>query len=80
MDDVSKLLRAWTGGDRNALEDLIPIVYRELRRLARHYRRGERPGHSLQTTALVNEAYCAWWIISACTGRIVPTSSPSPPS
>src|SRR4051794_13018712 len=36
-DDVSKLLRAWTSGDRNALEDLIPIVYAELRRLAHHY-------------------------------------------
>ena len=48
---------AWTGGDRQALEELIPIVYRELRRLAHHYLRGERPGHSLQTTALVHEAY-----------------------
>lgn len=57
MDDVSKLLRAWTSGDRNALEDLIPIVYAELRRLAHHYMRGEQPGHSLQTTALVHEAY-----------------------
>ena len=57
MDDVSKLLRAWTDGDGRALEDLIPIVYAELRRLAHHYRRGERAGHSLQTTALVHEAY-----------------------
>jgi RNA polymerase sigma-70 factor, ECF subfamily len=56
-DDVSKLLRAWTSGDRNALEELIPIVYAELRRLAHHYMRGERSGHSLQTTALVHEAY-----------------------
>jgi len=54
---VSKLLRAWTGGDRNALEGLIPIVYGELRRLAHHYMTGERTGHSLQTTALVHEAY-----------------------
>jgi RNA polymerase sigma-70 factor, ECF subfamily len=57
VDDVSKLLRAWTGGDRNALEGLIPIVYGELRRLAHHYMRGERTDHSLQTTALVHEAY-----------------------
>ena len=56
-DDVSKLLRAWSGGDPGALEKLTPIVYNELRRLARQYMRGERPGHSLQTTALVNEAY-----------------------
>ena len=42
---------------RKALEDLIPIVYAELRRMAHRYMRGERPGHSLQTTALVHEAY-----------------------
>src|ERR1700719_2027990 len=56
-DDVSTLLRAWSGGDRNALEKLTPIVYDELHRLARRYMKRERPGHSLQTTALVNEAY-----------------------
>jgi RNA polymerase sigma-70 factor, ECF subfamily len=55
--EVSWLLRAWSDGDRGALDRLTPIVYDELRRLARRYMRGERPGHSLQTTALVNEAY-----------------------
>jgi RNA polymerase sigma-70 factor (ECF subfamily) len=55
--DVSMLLRAWSGGDQSALEKLTPIVYDQLHRLARHYMKGERPGHSLQTTALVNEAY-----------------------
>ena len=55
--EVSTLLRAWTGGDHGALERLTPIVYDQLRRLARRHMRGERPGHSLQTTALVNEAY-----------------------
>jgi RNA polymerase sigma-70 factor, ECF subfamily len=55
--DVNTLLRAWSDGDQSALEKLAPIVYDELRRLARHYMRQERPGHSLQTTALVNEAY-----------------------
>lgn len=55
--DVSYLLRAWSDGDRGALEKLTPIVYDELRRLARYYMSGERSGHSLQTTALVNEAY-----------------------
>jgi RNA polymerase sigma-70 factor, ECF subfamily len=54
---VSRLLRDWGNGDRAALDRLTPIVYEELRRLARRYMRGERPGHSLQTTALVNEAY-----------------------
>jgi RNA polymerase sigma-70 factor, ECF subfamily len=56
-DEVSVLLRAWSDGDRSALEPLTPIVYDELHRLAHLYMRRERPGHSLQTTALVNEAY-----------------------
>jgi len=55
--DVSNLLRAWSAGDSGALDRLTPVVYNELRRLARHYMRGERPGHSLQATALVHEAY-----------------------
>jgi RNA polymerase sigma factor (TIGR02999 family) len=56
-NDVSNLLNAWTEGDRDALEKLTPIVYKELHLLARRYMRRERPGHSLQTTALVNEAW-----------------------
>jgi RNA polymerase sigma-70 factor, ECF subfamily len=56
-DDASALLRAWTEGDQRALARLMPIVYGELRRLAHHHLKGERVGHSLQTTALVNEAY-----------------------
>ena len=56
-DRVCDLLRAWSDGDTSALERLTPFVYDELHRLARRYMRGERPGHSLQTTALVNEAY-----------------------
>jgi RNA polymerase sigma factor (TIGR02999 family) len=55
--EVSGLLRAWGDGDLDALNRLTPIVYDELRRLAKHYMRGERAGHSLQATALVNEAY-----------------------
>jgi RNA polymerase sigma-70 factor (ECF subfamily) len=55
--DISTLLRAWSDGDQSALERLTPIVYDELHRLARRYMRRERPGHSLQTTALVHEAY-----------------------
>jgi RNA polymerase sigma-70 factor, ECF subfamily len=54
---VTEFLRAWSDGDRAALDRLTPIVYDELHRLARRYMKGERPGHSLQTTALVNEAY-----------------------
>ena len=56
-DDVSALLRAWTDGDQRALALLTPIVYDELHRLAHYYLKREQPGHSLQTTALVNEAY-----------------------
>jgi RNA polymerase sigma factor (TIGR02999 family) len=56
-DDVSTLLRAWTDGDQCALARLTPIVYDELHRLAHYYLKHERAGHSLQATALVNEAY-----------------------
>ena len=55
--DVSTLLRAWSEGDQSALKGLTPIVYDELHRLAHRYLERERPGHTLQTTALVNEAY-----------------------
>jgi RNA polymerase sigma-70 factor (ECF subfamily) len=55
--EISTLLRAWTGGDQVALDKLTPIVYDELRRIARRYMKNERADHTLQTTALVNEAY-----------------------
>jgi RNA polymerase sigma-70 factor (ECF subfamily) len=54
---VSVLLADWTSGDQTAKEKLIPLVYDELRRMARRHMAQERPGHSLQATALVNEAY-----------------------
>ncbi|MBS1828621.1 MAG: sigma-70 family RNA polymerase sigma factor [Acidobacteria bacterium] len=56
-EDVTRLLRAWRGGDTGALEQLTPIVYAELHRLAMHQMRGEREGHVLQPSALVNEAF-----------------------
>jgi RNA polymerase sigma-70 factor (ECF subfamily) len=55
--DVTGLLRAWGAGDEAALERLIPVVHQELRRVARRCMAGERAGHTLQTTALINEAY-----------------------
>ena len=55
--EVTQLLLAWSRGDRAALNQLIPLVSTELHRLAHHYMRRERTGHTLQTTALVNEAY-----------------------
>jgi RNA polymerase sigma-70 factor (ECF subfamily) len=57
VPDVSGLLRAWSQGDSNALDELMPVVYRELQRLARNYMNRERAGDSLQATALVHEAY-----------------------
>src|SRR5260370_23246350 len=55
--EVSQLLQAWKDGDETALEKLMPLVYNELHRMARFYMARESPGHTLQTTALVNEAY-----------------------
>ena len=55
--DVTGLLRAWQNGDRNALEELIPLIYGELHRLAANHLRNERPGHTLQPSAIVNETY-----------------------
>jgi len=55
--ELTGLLAEWSGGNQAAFEQLVPLVYNELRRLASDYMRGERPGHLLQTTALVNEAY-----------------------
>jgi RNA polymerase sigma factor (TIGR02999 family) len=55
--DVSQLLQHWRDGDRAALDALLPLVYKELRRLARFQLRQERPNHTLQSAALVNEAY-----------------------
>jgi RNA polymerase sigma factor (TIGR02999 family) len=55
--DVTRLLARWKDGDEAALQQLLPIVHDELRRLARRQMAGERPGHTLQPTALVNEAY-----------------------
>ena len=57
QQNVTELLRVWSQGDKSALEKLIPLVHKELRRLAHVYMARERPDHTLQTTALVNEAY-----------------------
>jgi RNA polymerase sigma factor (TIGR02999 family) len=56
-EEVTQLLLAWGNGNKEALEKLMPLVYEELRRLAHQYMRRERPAHTLQTTALVNEVY-----------------------
>jgi RNA polymerase sigma factor (TIGR02999 family) len=54
---VTRLLKAWSGGQHEALEQLVPLVYHELHRLAHRYMATERHGHTLQSTALVHEAY-----------------------
>ena len=56
-NDVTRLLIEWSNGDHTALDQLIPLVYDELRRLARRYMRREKQGHTLQTSALIHEAY-----------------------
>ena len=55
--ELTRLLLAWSAGDEQALDDLLPVVYRELYNMARRYMAGERPDHTLQASALVNEAY-----------------------
>lgn len=55
--EVTQLLKAWTAGDDQALEKLTPLVYEQLHRVARRYMAAQRPDHTLQTTALVNEVY-----------------------
>ena len=57
VSETTQLLRAWAGGDGRALQDLMPRVERELRRLAGHFLKNERRGHTLQATELVNEVY-----------------------
>jgi RNA polymerase sigma factor (TIGR02999 family) len=57
VSETTQLLRAWAGGDGQALQDLMPRVERELRRLAGHFLKNERRGHTLQATELVNEVY-----------------------
>jgi RNA polymerase sigma factor (TIGR02999 family) len=56
-NEVTELLIKWSKGDKAALDELMPVIHSELRRLARRYMARERPGHTLQTTALINEAY-----------------------
>jgi RNA polymerase sigma factor (TIGR02999 family) len=56
VDQITELLKAWGEGDTEALNRLVPLVDHELRKIAHNYMRNERPGHLLQTTALVNEA------------------------
>ena len=76
--DLTQLLVRWRNGDRSALDEMTPVLYEELRRLARHFLAAERSDHTLQPTALVHEAYLRlviskWWI-----GATAPIFSPWP--
>ena len=57
QDEIGRLIARWSGGDESALQALIPLVYDDLRRMAHHHRARESPGHILDTTAIVHEAY-----------------------
>jgi len=76
--DATDLLVAWSNGDQSAFERLVPLVYQELRVLAQRYMRRERPDHTLQATALVNEAYVRLIDVNRIGGRTARISLPSP--
>ncbi len=73
---VTELLKAWSNGQQEALEQLIPLVYNELHRLAHRYMERERRWHTLQSTALVHEAYGRLINLNVVTGRIALISLP----
>lgn len=75
MNEISRLLRVWSAGDGTALDRLAPLVYPRLRVLARRRRRNERAGDTLNTTALVNEAFMRLVGAGRSRGRIARTSS-----
>ena len=77
-EDITGLLIEWGNGERAAPDRQVPLLQAELRRTARRQMRRERDGHTLQTTALVNEAYLRLVDYGACVHATAPTSSPSP--
>ena len=79
MSDVTQILSQIESGDAKAAEELLPLVYNELRRLAAAKLANERPGQTLQATALVHEAYIRWWTKPHLSnGKTSGTSSPPP--
>ena len=75
---LTRLLRNWADGDTQARDELVPIVYRMLHRLAEHYLLNERQAYTLQPTALVHEATCGSWAIHSPTGTTAITFSAWP--
>ena len=80
INDVTLLLKAWGGGDQQALEELTPKVYLELRRMAAKYMRREKAGNTLQATALVHEVFLRLVHVDSVTCRIERISSQFPPA
>jgi hypothetical protein len=76
---VTKLLHEWSGGNQESLDQLMPLVYEQLRKLASRCLRDEKPGHTLRATALVNEAYLRL-VDADIEGKTGYTFSPSPPA
>ena len=76
--NITELLVGYGRGDKEALDQLMPLVYDELHRQAARYLRREQAGHTLQTTALIHEAYVRLWISETCNGKIALTSLASP--
>ena len=76
-DEITKLLQGWRGSDRKALDTLVPLAYQEPHRLAHFQLRQERPGHTLQSAALVNEAYVRMVGFVPQSGRAAHISLPS---
>ena len=66
---LTQLLQAWSEGDQGALEELMPVVYNDLHRLAQRYMANERPGHTLQPTALVMKLMCGCWSRRTLAGK-----------
>ena len=79
-NEVTGLLQAWSAGNEQALEKLVPLVYRQLHRAARRYMAGERSGHALQATALIMKCMCGWLIFVQSTGKTALISLPYVPS
>jgi len=80
MNQVTRILSAIQQGDPVAAEKLLPLVYEELRKLASQRLMHEKPGQTLQATALVHERTCGWWMwITRSSGTAAATSSPQPP-
>ena len=67
---VTELLQEWSSGNKQALDELMPVVYEQLRKLASNCLRSEQPDHTLRATALVHEAYMRWWAPSAWQDRV----------